>query len=87
MNELATFNPEMLDKQRVLAITKSDLLDEELIQMLSENLPTCLMCLSLRSRGWHSRVERRVVARAANSESNKLQAITDRVGLCIRTRT
>ncbi len=25
LNELATFNPEMLDKQRVLAITKSDM--------------------------------------------------------------
>ena len=39
LNELATFNPEMLDKQRVLAITKSDLIDEELKEMLSENLP------------------------------------------------
>ena len=36
LNELATFNPEMLDKQRVLAITKCDLLDEELIAMLEE---------------------------------------------------
>ena len=34
LNELATFNPEMLAKQRVLAITKSDMLDEELIAML-----------------------------------------------------
>ena len=39
LNELATFNPEMLDKQRVLAITKCDLIDEELKEMLSENLP------------------------------------------------
>ena len=39
LNELATFNPEMLDKQRVLAITKCDLLDEELIEMLEETLP------------------------------------------------
>ena len=29
----------MLDKQRVLAITKCDLIDEELKEMLSENLP------------------------------------------------
>ena len=39
LNELATFNPDMLDKQRVLAITKCDLLDDELIEMLEENLP------------------------------------------------
>ena len=40
LGELAQFNPEMLDKQRVLAITKSDLLDEELIGMLEdEGLP------------------------------------------------
>lgn len=39
LNELARFNPEMLDKQRVLAITKCDLLDEELMQLLAENLP------------------------------------------------
>ena len=39
LNELATFNPEMLDKQRVLAITKCDLLDDELIEMLEETLP------------------------------------------------
>ena len=39
LNELAQFNPEMLDKQRVLAVTKSDMLDEELIQMLEPTLP------------------------------------------------
>lgn len=31
LNELKTFNPEMLDKQRVLAIAKSDMLDQELM--------------------------------------------------------
>ena len=39
LNELATFNPDMLDKQRALAITKCDLLDDELIEMLEETLP------------------------------------------------
>ena len=36
LNELRQFNPEMLDKHRVLAVTKCDLLDEELIEMLKE---------------------------------------------------
>ena len=39
LNELATFNPDMLSKQRVLAITKCDLLDDELVEMLEETLP------------------------------------------------
>ena len=38
-NELVQYNPELLDKRRVLAITKSDMLDEELIEALSEDLP------------------------------------------------
>ena len=38
LNELRKFNPEMLDKHRVLAVTKCDLLDEELITMLREDL-------------------------------------------------
>lgn len=39
LNELRQFNPEMLDKHRVLAVTKCDLLDEELVEMLRETLP------------------------------------------------
>ena len=38
LNELRQFNPEMLSKHRVLAITKCDLLDEELMEMLREEL-------------------------------------------------
>ena len=38
LNELRQFNPEMLDKHRVLAVTKCDLLDEELMEMLKEQL-------------------------------------------------
>ena len=39
LNELRTFNPEMLDKQRVLAITKSDMLDQELMDEIEPTLP------------------------------------------------
>ena len=38
-SELVKYNPELLDKRRVLAITKSDMLDEELIEALSQDLP------------------------------------------------
>jgi len=39
VNELKQYNPELLDKPRLLAITKSDLLDEELEKMLKKELP------------------------------------------------
>ena len=39
LNELAQFNPELLDKQKVLAITKCDLLDEQLIEEMAQDLP------------------------------------------------
>ena len=39
LNELKHFNPELLDKKRILAISKSDLLDDELMQELKKNLP------------------------------------------------
>ena len=34
LNELEQYNPELLDKPRVLAVSKCDLLDEEMIQMM-----------------------------------------------------
>jgi GTP-binding protein len=39
LGELKKFNPELLDKTRVLAITKADLLDEELTEELKKELP------------------------------------------------
>ncbi len=54
LHELETYNPELLQKQRVLAITKSDLLDEELIHLLSADLPTDLPHLFISAvTGYH----------------------------------
>jgi GTP-binding protein len=39
LNELKKYNPELLDKKRVLAITKSDLLDDELAEDIKKDLP------------------------------------------------
>lgn len=38
LKELKEHNPELLDKKRILAISKSDMLDEELMAEISENL-------------------------------------------------
>ena len=39
MGELEKHNPELMDKDRLLAVTKSDLLDEELMIEMKEELP------------------------------------------------
>ncbi|GAB1374150.1 MAG: GTPase ObgE [Bacteroidales bacterium] len=39
LNELKQYNPELLDKERVLAISKSDMLDEELMKEIKRTLP------------------------------------------------
>ncbi|NPA44340.1 MAG: GTPase ObgE [Chlorobi bacterium] len=39
LNELKKYNPELLDKERILALTKSDMLDDELIEEMKEELP------------------------------------------------
>jgi len=39
LNELKQYNPELLDKSKILAITKSDMLDEELTEEIEKHLP------------------------------------------------
>lgn len=77
LNELEKFNPEMLGKHRVLAVTKCDLLDDELIEMLKENLPDDLPVVFISSVTGKGLEELKdVLWRELNSESNKLQVIT-----------
>ena len=53
LNELKQFNPELLDKEIVLAITKSDMLDDELKAEISQDLPEvpCLFISSVAQQG------------------------------------
>ncbi len=39
LEELRRYNPELLDKQRVLAVTKSDIIDDTMMQQLQEHMP------------------------------------------------
>ena len=76
LNELTNFNPEMLDKHRVLAVTKCDLLDDELIAMLRETLPQDLPVVFISSiTGQGINELKDVLWRELNSESNKLTGI------------
>ena len=76
LNELRQFNPDMLDKHRVLAITKCDLLDEELVEMLRETLPDDLPCVfisAVANQGLNELKD--VLWRELNAESNKLASV------------
>jgi GTP-binding protein len=39
LDELKKYNPELLDKQRILAVTKCDMMDEEMQKQLKRHLP------------------------------------------------
>ncbi len=76
LNELRQFNPEMLDKHRVLAVTKSDLLDEELIDMLRDTLPDDVPTVFISSAtGYGLDTLKDLLWAELNSESNKLQTV------------
>ena len=76
LNELRQFNPDMLDKHRVLAVTKCDLLDDELIDMLRDTLPEDVPVVFISSvTGMGLNELKDVLWRELNSESNKLQGI------------
>ena len=49
LRELEQYNPELLDKDRMLAISKSDMLDEELKEEMKAELPEDIDCLFISS--------------------------------------
>ena len=80
LNELRRFNPEMLTKHRVLAITKCDLLDDELIEMLREDLESTshdstpvVFISAVAQQGLDTLKD--VLWKELNAESNKLAAV------------
>lgn len=76
LNELASFNPELLDKGRVLAITKCDLLDDELIEMLKPSLPEGIPTVFISAvTGFGLQELKDLLWQEMNSESNKIAAI------------
>ncbi len=87
LRELEQFNPGMLDKHRVLAVTKCDLLDEELIDMLKADLPSDLPVVFISAvTGFGLDRLKDVLWTELNSESNKLQAISEGGSIVHRNR-
>jgi len=87
LHELERFNPGMLDKHRVLAVTKCDLLDDELIEMLHEELPKDLPVVFISSITGKGITELKdLLWEELNSESNKLQAVSEGGSIIHRDR-
>lgn len=78
LNELAKFNPELLDKQRVLAISKTDMLDEELISEMRKDLPDipCVFISSVANTGLDELKD--LLWKELNDEANRVTTITHR---------
>ena len=72
-NELQTFNPDLVEKPRVLAITKCDLLDDELMEMLRPNLPEDIETVFISSVAQKGLTELKdVLWRTINDERNRI---------------
>jgi GTP-binding protein len=49
LEELKKYNPELLDKDRILAVSKADMLDDELKNEMSKELPKDLQSIFISS--------------------------------------
>lgn len=74
LKELTQFNPEMLDKQRVLAITKSDMLDEELMEEIEKTLPSIPYVFISSVTGFGISALKDILWVELNKESNRIES-------------
>lgn len=77
LNELKKFNPQLLEKQRILAVTKCDLIDSELMDMLRADLPDDVPAVFISAAtGYGLDQLKDVIWHELNSESNKIKEIS-----------
>ena len=87
LNEVGSFHEGLLNKHRILAVTKSDLLDEELMEMLREDLPDDLPVIFISAVAGHNITELKdLLWTELNSESNKLQSVAEGGSIVHRDR-
>ena len=87
LNEVGSFNEGLLNKHRILAVTKSDLLDEELMEMLRDDLPDDLPVIFISAVAGHNITELKdLLWTELNSESNKLQSVAEGGSIVHRDR-
>ncbi len=79
LNELKQYNPELVDKQRILAITKCDMLDDELMEEIKKLIPTDIQTVFISSVSGLGIPELKdLIWTEINKESNKVVEITHR---------
>jgi GTP-binding protein len=79
LNELKQYNPELVDKQRILAITKCDMLDEELMDAIKNEIPKDIQTVFISSVSGLGLSELKdLIWTEINKESNKVVEITHR---------
>ena len=87
LNELKEFNPELVDKGRVLAISKSDLLDDELREEISKELPEGIPTVFISAVTGQGLTELKdLLWREINSEDNKAKSTLTHRDLNVRSR-
>lgn len=87
LNEVGSFNEGLLNKHRILAVTKSDLLDEELEEMLKADLPDDLPVIFISAvAGKNIQQLKDIIWEELNSESNKLQSVAEGGSIVHRDR-
>lgn len=73
LSELEKFNPQLMDKHRILAISKSDLLDEELMDEIRTTLPQDIPTVFISSVTGYGLTELKdILWRAITDENNRL---------------
>ena len=76
LGELVKYNPDLQGKSRVLAITKSDMLDEELINMLEPTLPKNVPHIFISSvTGMGIQQLKDMLWTELNKDSNRLEGV------------
>lgn len=73
LKELEQFNPELMDKHRILAVSKCDMLDDELIEEVRASLPTDIPTVLISAVTGYGLTELKdILWRAITDESNRL---------------
>lgn len=87
LNELREFNPDLADKGRVLAISKSDLLDEELWEEIKKDLPEDIPTVFISAvTGEGLTALKDLLWREINLEDNKVKSTLTHRDLNVRSR-
>ncbi|MDR0811089.1 MAG: GTPase ObgE [Paludibacter sp.] len=76
LNELQKYNPELAEKQRILAVTKCDMLDEELIAAMRKEIPADIRTVFISSvSGLGISELKDIIWEELNKESNQIREI------------